>query len=207
MEGVGTLVASRVLSLSSATTQARPLVTSRRTTTIASSVLRSPPLTSAQLSAHRRGGNWRPYWRHLEDYVSSALRSSAGRKLETLLEASGGDRLVTLLRGRPGPFARHPWRRIQEPLPIVRGHTPAKHRTSGASRGELAYFQLTPADSPRSLVVRRTHQEDSPRCSSRTAQLTHWLQQLRRRGSEKLLLDLIAAEDPTSPLTPALKHT
>ena len=87
---------------------------------------------------------------------------------------------------------RHPWRRIQEPLPIVLSHT---------------YFQLTPADTPRSLIGRRAHQEDSPRCSSRTAQLTHWLQQLRRRGSEKLLLDLIAAEDPTSPRTPALKHT
>ena len=186
MEGVGTLVASRELSLSPATTQARPLVTSRRTTTIA----------------------------------SSALRSSAGRKLETSLEgeshvaaagdkleAPGGDRLGALLRGRPGTFARHPWRQIQESLPIVRSHTPAKHRASGASSGELAYLQLTPAETLRSLVGRRTHQEDSPRCSSRTAQLTQWLQQLRLCGPEKLLLDLIAAEDPTPPRTPALKHT
>ena len=74
-----------------------------------------------------------------------------------------------------------------------------QHRTSGASSGELVYFQLTPPDTPRSLVGRRVHQEDSPRCSSRTAQLTQWLQQLRRCGSEKSLLDLIAAEDPTPP--------
>ena len=67
--------------------------------------------------------------------------AAAGDKLE----ASGGERLVTLLGGRP----------IQEPLPVVRSQTPAEHRTSGAPSGELAYFQLTPADTPRSPLVGR----------------------------------------------------
>ena len=83
--------------------------------------------------------------------------AAAGDKLE----ASGGERLVTLLGGRP----------IQEPLPVVRSQTPAEHRTSGAPSGELAYFQLTPADTPRSywkesptwplLEISWRHQEEN----------------------------------------------
>ena len=57
--------------------------------------------------------------------------------------------------GQTWNFRPAPWRQIQESLPIIRSHTPAKHRASGASSGELAYFQLTPAETPRSLVGRR----------------------------------------------------